>query len=110
MPEWSRFQKWVAKQLSKTGLKAWANGQAHGGFGVPDVDAHPFNIECKSYEKMTSKLILEAVRQAQMDTTKSDKYPIAAVRDQEGNMLVAMDFRDFKNLVQEFIVKEEGDE
>lgn len=110
MAEWVRFQKFVARQMSKCGLKAWTNGQAHGGFGVPDVDAHPFAIECKSYEKMTSKLIVEAIRQAQLDTSKCDKYPIAIVKDAQGDIVVAMDFKDFKNLVIEFIAKKEGGE
>lgn len=108
MAEWVRFQKWVANQLSKAGLPARANGQAGGGYGVPDVEALPFCIECKSYEKMTSKLILEAVRQSQRDTNKSDRYPIAAVRDKEGNIIVAMDFKDFKNLIIEFVAKKES--
>jgi hypothetical protein len=107
MAEWVRFQKWVAKQLSKVGLKARANGQAGGGFGVPDVDADPFAIECKSYETLSSQTIIKAIRQAQMDNMKCDKYPIAVCRDAKGNIIVAMDWKEFKNIVQEFVVKED---
>lgn len=106
MPEWVRFQKWVATQLSKVGLKARANSQAGGGLGVPDVSADPFSIECKSYTSLSSDTIIKAVRQAQLDNVKCNKYPIAAVRDKKGNILVAMDFKDFKNLVQEHITKQ----
>lgn len=108
MPEWSRFQKWVARQLSKIGLPSKANSQAGGGLGVPDVSADPFTVECKSYKTLSSDTIIKAVRQAQLDNVVSNKYPIAICRDQKGNILVSMDFKDFKNVVQEFIVKKES--
>lgn len=107
MAEWVRFQKWVARQLSKAGLPARVNGQARGGYGLPDVAADPFAIECKSYETLSSRTIIEAVRQSQRDTPRCDKYPIAVCRDKAGNIIVAMDWSDFMNIVQEFIVKEE---
>ena len=108
MAEWSRFQNWVARKLTKIGLKARVNGQAHGGFGVPDVSADPFAIECKSYETLSSQTIIKAIRQAQLDNPKSDKYPIAVCKDSKGNIIVAMDWKDFKNMVQEFVTKSDA--
>jgi len=104
MPEWVRFQRWVANQLSKIGLKARANSQVGGGLGVPDVSADPFSIECKSYNSLSSDTLIKAVRQAQLDNVKCDKYPIAVSRNKKGDIIVSMDFKDFKNLVQEYIV------
>lgn len=105
MAEWARFQKWVSNQLFKAGLKTKVNSQAGGGLGRPDVSAEPFAIECKSYATLSSKTIIEAVRQSQRDCTQCDLYPIAICRDKEGNIIVAMDFKEFKNFVQEFIAK-----
>lgn len=103
MPEWARFQTWTANQLRKVGLKTKVNAQAGGGLGVPDVSADPFAVECKSYKTLSSDTIIKAVRQAQLDNVKCDKYPIAICRDEKGNIIVSLDFKDFKNLVQEFI-------
>jgi len=108
MPEWARFQNWVSKQLYKCGLKTKVNSQSGGGLGRPDVAADPFAIECKSYATLSSKTIIEAVRQAQRDCTQCDKYPIAICRDEAGNIIVAMDFKEFKNIVMEFVVKEDS--
>jgi hypothetical protein len=87
--------------------------QSHGGLGSFDVDAHPFSIECKLHKKTTYGLILSALDQIRRDTTKSDKYPIAITEDKDGRVTVHMEFKDFENLVIEFIVpaiskKEEG--
>lgn len=105
MPKWASFQKWVSRQLYKAGLNSKVNGQAHGGFGVPDVEADPFYIECKMYKTLSSKTISEAIKQSKLGCHKSDKYPIAICKDDSGEIIVAMDFTEFKNLVQEFITK-----
>lgn len=105
MAEWVRFQKWVANQLNKIGFKARANGQAGGGFGVPDVYCGILHCECKSYTSQRPD-IQKALLQAKMDCSgHSEKYPVAITRYSNGKTvekpLVSMYFSDFINLLKE---------
>ena len=104
---WFKFQKWISERLRKAGLNSRVSCQSHGGLGSPDVDAHPFAIECKLYQKVTYRLIVDALQQSARDTQRSDKYPIAVTEDKDGNTIVHMNWVDFENLVMEFIVKKE---
>ena len=102
MPEWARFQRWVARKFKKAGFDAKVRAQAGGGFGVPDVESEPFHVECKSYEASRPD-IPKAVMQAKVDSVgKCDRYPIAITKYRDEKPIVSMYFADFLNLRLEY--------
>lgn len=102
MPEWVRFQKWVAREFRKIGYKANPRSQAGGGFGVPDVDADPFHVECKSYDASRPD-IRKALLQAKIDSCGNpSKYAIAVTKYTDETPIASMYFKDFLNLLKEF--------
>ena len=95
MPEWARFQKWVARNLGKAGLKARCNSQAHSGLGNPDVSCEPWFIECKSYESKKPD-IQKAIMQAKLDAINNpDAIPVAITKFKGDKPVVSMDFDTF---------------
>ena len=101
MPEWARFQEWVARKLSQAGVKARARSQQHGGMGVSDVETDRFHVECKSYESKRPD-IQKAILQATLDSINNpDKYPVAITKFKGEKPIVSMSFDTFANLAKE---------
>ncbi len=105
---WRRFEEEVCSRFQRAGFKdARVSCQSRGAIGQPDVDAHPFHVECKCYEsgKLSSKDIKDILKRAKRETKRCDKYTIVVHQDKEGDTTVTMDFKDFMNLIQEYITK-----
>jgi hypothetical protein len=102
---WRKFEEEICAYFRRAGFKdARVSCQSRGAVGQPDVDAHPFHVECKHYT--SSKLnVKETLQRAKRETKRCDKYTIVVHYDSDGDTTVTMDFKDFMNLIQEYITK-----